>query len=76
MPGYGLTVGYVTDPSETSYTTADTLYETTSRARKRLTINRTGLGFGLRFTQTTDTADSRLWALDADGWTLEGDRLV
>jgi hypothetical protein len=71
-----LTVGYVTDPEDSSYTTAATLSETTARDRKRATINRVGLGFGLKISQTNASSDSRLYAIDADGYGLEEDRLV
>lgn len=71
-----LEVSYVTDPSSSSYTTAATLAETTEVGRRRATINRTGLGFGLKLTQANAASDGRLYAVDADGYGLEEDRLV
>jgi hypothetical protein len=71
-----LAVEWVTDPASSSYTTAVTLAATTARDRKRATINRTALGFGLKLTQANATSDGRLYAIDADGYSLEGDRLV
>jgi hypothetical protein len=35
-----------------------------------------GLGFGLKISQTNASSDSRLYAIDADGYALEEDRLV
>jgi hypothetical protein len=79
-----ITVGFVTDPSETAYTNVEsasatnvtyTFGETTSRTRRRGTVNRTGLGFALKVLQTNASADCRIWSVEADGYGLEEDRL-
>lgn len=71
-----LTVAFCLHPEDTSYTTATTLAETTARDRKRVTINRRGLGFGFKLSQANASSDSRLWQIDVEGYGLEENRLV
>jgi len=68
-------VSYATAPEATSYTSIGTLAETTARARKRLRVGKSGLGFSFKIAQANASSDSRLWALELQGHAREQSRL-
>lgn len=61
-----LTVSYAKNPEDTSYTSADTLAETTEFARKRVAINRTAQGMSFKIAQTNNSSATRIFDLEAD----------
>ena len=71
-----LSVGYTTSPEADTYTSVGSLAASSAHTRKRVTINRTGLGFGVEIALVNASSDTRLWSIGADGYGLEQDRLV
>lgn len=71
------TVGMVTDPASTSYTTIGTLPETTGfRRGPRLPIRRHAEGFGFRVAQANAAAASKIYGIELDGYAEEGSRIA
>ena len=72
-----LTVSYLSDPAETSFTSlSPTLAETTTRTRARLPLNQTKYGVALKVAQSNASSDTRLYGIEADVSLQEGTDLV
>ncbi len=69
------TISYVTSPEATSYTSLGSLSETTVMDRKRLAMRFSSSGVGFKVAQTNASADTRIYALEADVHGREQSRL-
>lgn len=71
-----LTMSYLRSPEETSYTAiSPTLPENTRRERKRVPLAFQDYGVALKIAQTNASADTRLFAIEAEVEAKEGSRL-